>query len=421
MEYYRILNYTKHIGTYFSASLIPMLLNLISNPFIAMNMSPRDYAIVGYYSSFNSLISPLILFYLTQYYIRNYFKYSEDERKLLKAVVLKSMLSFSLIMSVLCYGGISAYIYFFNKDIDFGIFPYLMLTILPIPIGGFITLQGADYRMERKSKSFFYLTVICGVLTVLFNLLFVVFCKWGAFGKLLAPLIEGAIVLIWVLSKNREYFRIRTSFTDFQEVFRFCCPLAIGAIFGYFSGGFDKTFLESLKDTETYGIYIVGAQMAGYISVFSSSISTTFQPDVYESIMKGWNRRLFKVIAMQIGLTLCVVICFYVLCPLVIDILTAGRYVESTPFARIIAFSTVASAIYFNINGFTIGKGYPQIYTLTAIISGVIIVIVLPVVVRTYRFYGAAYMTSITYIIMAIVNIVLLYVFMRRKEDKNNE
>lgn len=381
-----------------------------------MNMSPRDYAIVGYFSSFNSLISPLIIFYMTQYYIRNYFNVEEKERTRLKAVVFKALISFSIMMSVLCYIGISVYILLFNKDIEFPIFPYLLLAVAAIPLTGIYTLQTADYRMERRSKVFFNVTVTFGVLNVLLNLLFVVFIKWGAFGKLLAPLLTNMICFAWVIYKNQECLRIKTSFNELKQVLLFCWPLALGAMLGYFSGGFDKTYLESLKDTETYGFYIVGAQMAGYISVFTNSISTTFQPDVYEAIIKGWNKRLMKVFAMQLGLVLAVVLVYVAICPIVIDILTAGRYVAAAPFTRVIAFSTLASTIYFNINGYTIGKGYPKLYTLTTIISSIIIVLVLPQIIRQYRFFGAAYMTSITYIIMAVVNIVLLIVVGKKQK-----
>ena len=35
--------------TYLGASVVPMLLGLAANPWIASNMSPDDYAVSGYY------------------------------------------------------------------------------------------------------------------------------------------------------------------------------------------------------------------------------------------------------------------------------------------------------------------------------------------------------------------------------------
>ena len=56
MKSWQLLSYGKSVGTYFAASLLPMLLMAAVNPLIALNMSPEDYAIYGYYNSFITII-----------------------------------------------------------------------------------------------------------------------------------------------------------------------------------------------------------------------------------------------------------------------------------------------------------------------------------------------------------------------------
>ena len=68
MKISHVWPYARNLTLYFGASLIPMVLNLAINPLIAMNMTPEDYAINGYYTSFSSLISPVVLFYMLHYY-----------------------------------------------------------------------------------------------------------------------------------------------------------------------------------------------------------------------------------------------------------------------------------------------------------------------------------------------------------------
>ena len=410
-----IKTYGKNLSLYFLASLIPMLLNLVMNPFIAMNMEPRDYAIVGYFSSFNALVGPLIVFYMIQYYIRNYFTVEAEERCKLKALIFKGLITFSMLLAGLSYLGIYLFIVLFNKELDFPIFPYLLLTIIPLPLTGLYSLQTADYRMEKNANKFFGVSVTFGLTNIALNLLFVVFMKLGAFGKLFAPVVTNIVFFVWIFYKNRGLLKVKTTSRDFITLLKFCWPLALGAMLGYFSGGFDKTSLESLHDTTTYGIYIVGAQMAGYLSVFADSIGTTFQPDVYEAIIKQKNKRLIKLYATQFIMILGVVLLYVLVAPLVISVLTAGRYVEATPFTRIIAFSTLASAIYYNINGFTIGKGYPKLYTLTTAIGSAFIILLMPLMIHKFQFYGAALMTSISFLIYALVNIILLLILERKK------
>jgi len=90
----RFLDYSKNIGIYFSASLIPMILSLAINPLIAMNMDPKDYAITGFYNSFNTLISPLIVFYMIQYYTKSFYEVNKEERLKLKATIFKGLIYF---------------------------------------------------------------------------------------------------------------------------------------------------------------------------------------------------------------------------------------------------------------------------------------------------------------------------------------
>ena len=359
----KIITYIKHISTYFGASLIPMALMLAINPLIALNMSPEDYAITGYYSSFNSLISPLIVFYMLHYYNKRFFELDEVGRLQLKALLFKALTAFSFVVSVLCFLALFGYIKIFNDELQFPIMPYLAFSVFAIPLTG----------------------------------------------KLIAPLVTNVVVFLYLFIKNRKLLQIKSSWRDFGEILQFCWPLTIGAMLGYFSSGFDKTFLESVGNVTEYGFYIVGSSIAGYLTTFSTSISSTFQPDIYEAIAKNNNRLLVKTIALQISLIAVTVVIFILLCPLVIRILTAGRYVDSTVYARIISVSTITSAIYYIINNYTIAKGYPRLYLYTTVISSILIVILMPMVVKHFEYLGGAWMVSGSFVILAIVNIILLY------------
>lgn len=412
----KIFTYIKHISTYFGASLIPMALMLAINPLIALNMSPEDYAITGYYSSFNSLISPLIVFYMLHYYNKRFFELDEVGRLQLKALLFKAVTAFSFVVSVLCFLALFGYIKIFNDELQFPIMPYLAFSVFAIPLTGLYNLELADYRMSRESKSFFRLSVFNGVLLVILNLAFVVLIKWGATGKLIAPLVTNVVVFLYLFIKNRKLLQIKSSWRDFGEILQFCWPLTIGAMLGYFSSGFDKTFLESVGNVTEYGFYIVGSSIAGYLTTFSTSISSTFQPDIYEAIAKNNNRLLARTAALQIGLIAVTVVVFIVLCPLVIRILTAGRYVDSTVYARIISVSTITSAIYYIINNYTIAKGYPRLYLYTTVISSILIVILMPIVVKHFEYLGGAWMVSGSFVILAITNLILLN-FCKRAKD----
>ena len=393
---------------YFGASLIPMILGLISNPWIAKNMSPEDYAISGYYTSFNALLQPVIVFYMVHFFIKEFYRINTDQQIKLFAAIAKALMWFSGVVSVICFIGVLGYLKIFNTESTLPISPYLAMTVFSLPLCGLFNLVQARHRMNRQSKAFFRLTVLSGTLSICLSIIFVVFIKWGAFGKLLAPLISNTTIFIVLLLKYRHQIFIPTHTSEYKRILLFCWPLAVSAMLGYFTNGYDRTYLETLGDNTAYGYYIVGASIATYLSTFSTAIGNTFQPDLYEAVVKKQWHRYMRFIIADLGCIAITVIVFILLCPYIIDILTAGRYVASTPYSQIIALSTFTSATYFITNNFSITTNRPKLYLITSILGSLIIIIAMPIMVNNWGFFGGAWMTVLSFVGFTVINILLL-------------
>ena len=402
-----IKGYIKQLSHYFSASLIPMLLSLLINPLVALNMDPEDFAIVGYFTSFSTLIATVIAFYMIHFYNKRYFELDEQGSEHLRALLYKALIFFSFGVTAVCLVVLLIYVKFV-ADIDFKTFPYLYMAVMAIPFTGIYNLELTDYKMRRESKPFLYLSVAKGVVSVLMILLFVVLLKWGATGKLLAPLVVEIGFFIYLLLKHIDIWKIKTTVRELQPVLKFCWPLALGAALGYFSNGYDKAMLEPLGNVDEFGYYCVGISIAAYRSVFTTAISSTFQPDTYESIIQNDTKRFVKVVAVRIGLTLVVVAAFVLLCPLVVKILTAGKYMAAVPYARISAFVALTSSIYYLINDYSIAKGRPQLYLITTAIGVMAIVGLMPVFVQHFSYAGGAMMNVLSFVLLFIINWALL-------------
>ncbi|NLZ95790.1 MAG: hypothetical protein GX921_08205, partial [Bacteroidales bacterium] len=134
--YKRFKSQIVNLSIYLLASLIPMLLALMANPSIAMNMSPEDYAIVGYYAAFNTLLAPLINFFLLHYYTKRFFELNDEERLILKATIFKALILFSLLLAVGSIVVLYFYIAIFNADSKIPFLPYAVMSVMVLPITG---------------------------------------------------------------------------------------------------------------------------------------------------------------------------------------------------------------------------------------------------------------------------------------------
>lgn len=407
--------YTKTIGQYFGASLIPMLVSLAINPLVAMNMTPEDYAVVGYYSSFSTLLSPLIMFYMLHYYTKCYFEVDDAGRMRLRAMLVQSLIWFSGVITLCCLVGLFGYISIFNKDSSIPFYPYALLSIGALPVTGLYSLMLTDLRMSRASGRYLKISLTACFLLTSLTLLFVVVCKYGAFGKLLAPLIANIVFFIYACSYYRESFKIPYDKQSFIDMVKFCLPLTIAAMLGFFSNGYDRVFLERLGNNTELGYYSVGVSMAAYISVFQSAIGNTFQPDLFQAIAQRNRKQLAKVVLLLVGSTACIVAVFIVAAPLVVKILTAGRYMMSVKYTQIVALSTLTSAMYYTVSQITIALGKSKITLATKIITTLVSIMMFSILINHYSYMGAAWGLVFSFLVSLVVNLLLLYLHSKVK------
>jgi O-antigen/teichoic acid export membrane protein len=404
----KIKRSTANIGIYFLASFIPMLINLLVNPLIALNMNPVDYAIVGFYTSFSSLLAPLISFYAFNYYTKRYFELDKSELYKLKTTIMQSLIFFSILLSILCFISLYLYMHYFNKESATPFLPYAFLSVFMLPLTGLFTLKLTDYKMQKKSKSYFKLSLSNGLIAVFLSLFLVVLLKYGALGKLSASFVASLIMFLVCVYLDFDLFKFKFDWKIFKSMLVFVWPLIIGSMLHFFTTGYDKVYLERLGNPSELGYYVVAAQIVGFLSVFVAAIGSTFQPDIYEAVVKkNWNNAS-KYISIVLGSTFVVILGFVLLAPFVIDILTAGRYTYSTKYARILAFSQITSVMYFVTTEITIVMGYTVLSLVNKIIGVILTIGVYAVFISKWQFVGAAWGQVISFVILIIINIISL-------------
>ena len=406
----KIVSTSKSLSIYFSASLIPMMLSLLINPLVSLNMSPDDFAISGFYTAFNTLFTPFVTFYFTHYYTKRYFELEENQRQILKSTIFKSLISFSFFLSVIALLGLFLYMNFFNNSTDITFFPFAVISIFSIPFIGIYNLNLIEYRMQRKSVQFFKLSVTNGTLLTIITLLLVVLLKLGALGKLMSVFSASLIMFSFCFYLNKSLLKYSFNWNYFKGAVLFCFPLVLAAMLSFFTLGFDKVYLERIVDNASLGYYVVGASIAGYINIFTNSINDTFQPDIFQSIAKHNYLKCCKIVIVKLILILFIVSLFILLAPILIKLLTANKYIDSTIYARIISLSCISGILFQSISQITIAKGFTTLTLTNKIIGSVGCVICYIFLISQYGTIGAAWACVLSYLIFFIGNVILLLI-----------
>lgn len=401
-------DYSKDFIFYLGASIVPMVITVSINPWIAMNMSPEDYAISGYFLSYNSLISPLIGLYLIHFYTKEFFLIAPEEREKLYAKIFKGLIWMSMIMTLICFGSLYIYLTYFHKNMEFQAMPYLALSVFAIPLGLLFSLKITRFRLERKPLKVFYSSVASSIIGTIIVLLLVVILKMGALGKLLAPFISSGLICGYIIFTSLDVFRISTPMCEYCSMVVFCIPLVAGCMMEYFCTGFSTTYLESIGDVTEYGKYVVGASIAGIVIGVTSTINNLFHPDILQAIAAHRRATLLSLVALEISIIAIIIIAMIVVAPFLVDILTAGRYVDSVPYFRIISIGAISSSIYYILNDFSILRGHKYHYIISTVIGSAVIVALMPIAVDKAGFTGGAWVRAASYLIFAAINLILI-------------
>ncbi len=413
----RIGSQLKNLSLYLLASIISSGVGVLINPFLAKNLSPEDYAVIGYYISLNILFLPLISFSLISFYTRKYFMVSQEEI----IEIRNNIISFQFLGGLLSLGLILVIFNWYARGVSLSldVFPYLYLAATSVFFNNFYSILLTDKRLAGQSKSFFLFTMFNLVINVGSALLLVVYWKEGAFGRLSAILITSicsALVCLYNLKFKFSFNRV-----IIKEALVFSWPIMASAILYFVFGGYDRLILERLNDTESLGLYNVAFQITAYLGIFGTAILQTFDPDIYKATAKNDIFRALSIMLLITVSVLAICLIFYFFAEPIVNILTYGRYVDAVPYAKVLVFRNAAAAVAFASSGIIIGLGFPKIELINRIIGSILAFLLYGYLIDRFTFFGAAMGQSLSLLAMSLISLIfIMYKYFEiRKKTKD--
>lgn len=400
----------KSISYYVIASLFTALIGIAINPFLSIGLSHKDYAIIGYYSSFTVILGPIIAFSFNSYYARNYFLVSEFKR----VKIYKTLMSLFLVFGMLVFFVFSLiyYIYHINRVNSIPFSPYAILSFLPVYFSSFYNIYLLQIRMEQKAKKYAIITILNTTAAGMLSLFLVYVLNYGAIGRLIALLIVAVAFGIYAL--NIKKFEFSFNKKIIKEAFIFCWPLTITAILTFFFMGIDRVFLEEMNDNHNLGLYNVGIQITSYLGIFGTVLFQTFEPDLFRYTSLNQHKKVFYFVLLITFATLIPNLIFIILSKPLINILTYGKYTEAASFANILCLKNVGTSFAFSLSNVLVGYGFSKYELFNRILGALFSLLLYKYLIDHYGFYGAAWGQTLSWIIMGLISILSIY-FLRRK------
>jgi len=391
-------------GYYLCATLFGMLISFCINPFMALNLTYNDYAIIGYYGSFNSLLMPLISFSLVTFYAKNYFLMEESKRIKVRNTLIIALLLLSFLLSTISFACL--YLYFYYNSIKIKFYPFAILSIYSNLFVSFYSFVLIDLKLSCNAKKYFKLSILYSIVAALLSITFVIYLKLGALGSMGAAFLVS--VFFAVLSIKTLFTKWEFDFKVFLSAIDFCWPLSVAAMLNYFFMGIDRALLEPLGDNHKLGLYNVAIQITNYLVVFNNAIGDTFQPDILRSIGENNERKTYYLVGGIFLLNVVPIFIFILIAPYIIKLLTFDRFTDAATFAKILAFKNITTSLYFSLSTIMIGYGLSKMTLVNKILGTILSFVMFKYLIFNYGYLGAAWGQVFSFLILSTISILCL-------------
>lgn len=399
-----------NVSIFIWAAIIPSLINILLNPFLANALSAKDFAIIGYYTSFNLVVLPFVTFSFINYYSKIYFDRTPAERTLIRDTLLSTSLIVGPVLTVLA---ILAFMLFANfSAVSLPLFPYLVLSFAVNLFGYYFLFYQTELKMQGDAKKYFSISLVNTLVFAVFTVLLVIIFPFGATGKFASLLIANIFMAIFCVKKMLTRFRINKQVL--RDFFQFSWPIFFSSLLFYALSSIDRIFLEKINDDYQFGLYNIAFQIITYISIVNIAVLQTFTPDLFKSTANRDFSKLFKISFAIIISAVVLNLAFIPIAKLVISILTYGKFTDAYIYAQILAVRNICYIIFFVFSDILIGLGLTKFEMVIRIFGAVISVMIYSFLIQKYGFIGASWAQSVVLLIPILLGAVTLKFFKTR-------
>ena len=366
-------------------------------PLYTSYLTTKDYGIVDLIQTYVTLLVPIITLELEM----SIFRYlvdargnNKDTKKLISNdfyVLFISLTVFSILYLIItCFINI----------------PYRFIILIDIIIcvfsGNFLQVVRGFGRTVDYAIS----CVITGVMTIVSNIILIVFFKMGAVGMISSMTVANLLGALYLLFRLKLYSYIDFKLVDhklLKEMYKYSIPLVPNGISWWIVNVSDRSIISFVLGASYNGIYAISNKFSTIISsltgVFNLSWAESaalhinspdrdeFFSDITNSVLK-----LFSAL----GILMLAMIPFVY--PILIDKKFSDGYYY-IPFLVLGCVFNVAICLYSQVY---LAKKLSKQVAVTAIIGAIINIVINVLFIKKIGLYAAAVSTTISYFVMML-------------------
>jgi O-antigen/teichoic acid export membrane protein len=319
-------------------------------PLYTLYLEPAAFGVIAIVTAVNGFLTIAFTLGLTGAVTRFYFEYQEQPEQL--AEFWGSVLTLVIVMSTLLAGALLLIGEHLLRPVLGGVpfWPYVALGVVATFFQPFITTFLSVLQARNQPGRYALVSLSNFALMTLLTIAFVVFLGWGVSGALLATLLAAAVFFCVALFMMRSELRFSLRWRHLRLALSYSLPTVPHSVASQTTAMSDRMILNSYLGTAVAGLYSVGAMIAMGVEVAAYSVSRAYLPLSMGALQSRDPVALAELRAM--GSVIVATFCLLgagvgTFGAEVVRLLTAPAFQGAAVVVPLLAFSCVASAIYY--------------------------------------------------------------------------
>ncbi len=360
-------------------------------------LTTEEYGTVDLLNTLVSLMLPIVTLQVEQALFRELIEVRKNEEKQ-KLLISSSILT--VIFQCLLYLVLFMLISPFVKNS----YKYFLASNVIVYI--FLSLFQQTARGLGKNKEYAIGSFISAFFTIIFNILFLVVIKLGAYGMLIGTMCGQIVAIIYLLFvlKLHKYIAIKKYKKEIvKKLLKYSIPLIPNAICWWVFNASDRVIVSTLLGLNQNGILAASLKfssvMITFYNIFNLSWTESIALHINDKDIKEYFTKMFNVIlklftSIGFGIIACM--------PFVFPILIRKKFIEGYVLVPISIIAAIFHVVVGLISVIYVAKKNTKAIANTSIISAIINIAVHLSLIKFVGLYAAVISTFVAFFTMSI-------------------
>lgn len=388
------------------------ILSFLLLPLYTSFLTTEQYGTYDFIIALVSFISPFITLTLEE----SIFRFLIDSKSTRKKKYIISQAIMYILFSTLIFSIIIKVIgEIYNYEYTNILIVYTISVV-------FISLTNSIVRGMEQIKLFSISNLILGIITIIFNILFIAVLRTGASGLLLSTSIANTSVSIFLFIKLKlnRFINIKNIEKNIlKSMIKYSIPLIPNSLSWNIINLSDRLVIISTIGEGANGIYSIANKFPTIITTFYGFFNIAWLEKASKTVKKDNTNEYYSYVYKNIK-TLLISTCILIIAfmPIVFPILINNEYLDAYNYIPILVMGTFFTNMSSFYGGIFIAYKDTKIIGKTTIISAILNLIINIGLIRHIGLYAAAISTCISAFIVYVCRKIIIKKYIKINETR---